>query len=195
MQNVRILGLWVVVVISGCCDKSQYPKNIRQIPPSASEQSWFQVPKDSRVFQNQLGDHDTLIFKDTVIYYRFFEEQGAYSDCETYEQRGVLGGSYRWKHDSLSETVAGLSISGQAGAPMIKFRLDTSGYFYTDDILLPASDTTMTVNGVSYNDVSVIDSIGRNNQQGLLFRKVYYSKSKGFIKYISTDLNVWDLTN
>ena len=53
----------------------------------------------------------------------------------------------------------------------------------------------MTISNNLYQDVSVIEDVFYVNTYSDYVKTMYYSKSKGIIKYITPDGNVWELIN
>lgn len=198
--NVIVLSV-VAVLVAACCHKSAKPKDIEYIPPSAYDYSWFQYPEGMRIFKNQFNEFDTLIAysSDTVWNAEFHNYDNAkiYNSCETLEKQEFLLGSVIRIGQTTGLPLISIGTDGHEllHTPKVLFQIKLSDSYTPVEKLLPSKDTTMTINGVGYADVNVIDSIQHEAILSEEFTRLYYSKSIGVIKYIKPDNTVWELTN
>lgn len=192
----------------GCCQRTSDP-DVLVVRPTKTEISWFQYPEGERVFMNQAGEFDTLIamVNDSVFDSHFvLDPAKEYMSCETYFVYSYLGGVFHHKSGTDTTTVSYMYSrqrrpDGSNGNVM---------YFIVENGAstawnLPARDTMMTVGNIWYDDVSVIDSVVYSyddvinnaviHKYSLYFSKAYYSRSQGYVKYISPNGDVWELIN
>lgn len=192
-----VIGIAITVLISSCCGKSHQPKNLIKRPPPHRAYAWYQFPEGPRIFENEFGEFDTIIAnsEDTVYYPANpfpYEQEVWYNDCDIYEVHGSLNGTFKLKTDTGFLRLAYLATDGFS----TELYVSVGDYFFGDQWMLPSRDTSMTVNGVHLDDVNVIDSvIHYNGTPGTVVSKVYYSVSKGFVKYLKPDGSTWELVN
>lgn len=193
--HLFLLIICVTVVFSACkkCHTTEFPEKVNYISPTSEDLTWINhFNDDTIVFKSNTGVFDSIqLLVGSELISRDLHA-GAFNSCDEIDIPEFLAMSYNFINNDTTLSFA--TITSPNSESNLHPMIYSNKLRFPSEIWIKGSTSTVTIGGVSYNDVYVFDGDSTLNSNGDYFR-IFYQRQNGLLRYDEMGGLKWEKVN